>query len=280
MITNGFYISDNASPLLKADVHRLSRAVKTAVKAQGRHRDSCDANAMETCRALSAEGHLATHVMDGVAVLGKAIWSSDAEERVDRIGHDWVEVAEGGGAVIVDGAIGQFKGQLPRYEGGDRSDPSVLEAYAETAAADYSAAVKPWLQNLSPGLSDMIDMMEPLYDLIGDRKTIKSASGNFLAQYVEDEDDNLYLIGVASPSQKLRREDVTDFKDMVALLLSKLTSGKTLVTTPHENSMRMLDHVVREAKKQGIELQVEKGMKSAFGNKPELRYQQVEVRLR
>ena len=42
----------------------------------------------------------------------------------------------------------------------------------------------------------------------------------------------------------------------------------------------MLDHVVREAKKQGIELDVEKGMKSAFGDKPELRYQQVEVRAR
>ena len=160
------------------------------------------------------------------------------------------------------------------------AEDELTEAYAETDASDYSSAVTPWLKNLSPGLSDMIDMMEPMYDMIGDRKTIKSASGNFLAQYVEDNYDNLYLIGIASPSQKLRRGDVADFKDMVALLLSKLTSGKTRVTTPHENSMRMLDHVVREAKKQGIELDVEKGMKSAFGNKPELRYQQVEVRAR
>jgi hypothetical protein len=233
-------------------------------------------------KALRAEGYAAVHVLDGVAELAEPAWHPDSEQHRDRIGHDWVEVDEDGDVVIIDGAIRQFGGQVPRYRGGERWEDAdeLTEAYAEAPASEYSAAVKPWLRDLSPGLSDMIDLMEPMYDMIGDRKTIKSASGNFLAQYVEDEDDNLYLIGVASPSQKLRREDVADFKDMVALLLSKLVSGKTLVTTPHENSMRMLDHVVREAKKQGIELQVEKGVKSAFGNKPELRYQQVEVRAR
>jgi len=109
------YVSPGASPKLVADVQRLEPAVRTRVKARGRHTDSCDANAEEWAAALKSAGYAAEAHEDGLAVLETPVFHADTGEVRDSIGHDWCVVDENGTTVIVDGSIRQFKGQIPKY---------------------------------------------------------------------------------------------------------------------------------------------------------------------
>tara|TARA_Y100000034_G_scaffold47488_1_gene58465 strand:- start:386 stop:769 length:384 start_codon:yes stop_codon:yes gene_type:complete len=115
------YVSPGASRALREAVAANRHEVHICIIEQGRVADSCDANAAAWTRVLRRDGWDAVHVLDGVAVLAAPIWSEDAEEEVDHIGHDWTEVRDRDRrTVIVDGAIAQFDGQIPSYIGGDR----------------------------------------------------------------------------------------------------------------------------------------------------------------
>ena len=115
--TDGVYVSQGASEKLLSDIRRLTPAVRAKVREGRRHRDSCDANAEAWAAALRAAGYSADTVCDGVAELDSPIWHEDSGEMRDRIGHDWCVVDDAGKKIIVDGAIRQFKGQIPAYNG-------------------------------------------------------------------------------------------------------------------------------------------------------------------
>ncbi len=115
--TDGVYVSQGASEKLLSDIRRLAPAVRAKVREGKRHRDSCDANAEAWAAALRAAGYSADTVCDGVAELDSPIWHEDSGEMRDRIGHDWCVVDDAGKKIIVDGAIRQFKGQIPAYNG-------------------------------------------------------------------------------------------------------------------------------------------------------------------
>lgn len=114
--TGGVHVGGGASAKLRADVTRLLSSVHRAVRRDGRHVDSCDANAEHMAAALRGIGWAARVEMDGVAVLDEEIWHEDSESWRDRIGHDWVVVRDGTSDVVVDSSIRQFGGQTPTYE--------------------------------------------------------------------------------------------------------------------------------------------------------------------
>lgn len=101
-----------------------------------------------------------------------------------------------------------------------------------------------------------IDMVKLLYNDVVE-KTMSSDSGNFIAQWLEN-NEYVFIVGITSKNEKIKKEDLVDVYEFIHLLIERLTQGKQIVTTPNKRSIKLLDKMFKIMKKHGISVDFQK----------------------
>lgn len=70
----------------------------------------------------------------------------------------------------------------------------------------------------------------------------KEDNGTLLIAYSETE-DNILLLGIVSNKDKMNRTDISAISIWIDRLIEKMKQGKSLRTTPHELSLRLIKHI-------------------------------------
>lgn len=134
----------------------------------------------------------------------------------------------------------------------------------------------------------MVDMT--LTNFLGDAEVWETDSGNFIVKYYEMDNPSKYpmfsefsdkpiilLIGILSNNNKINRKDVPEIKELYNKLIDKFEDGFNLLTSPNKVSMKMLDSIIGQAKKRGINLKVTELDKLDYGDSDFLKYKTIFV---
>lgn len=70
----------------------------------------------------------------------------------------------------------------------------------------------------------------------------KEDNGTLLIAYGENT-SNIFLVGIVSSKDKMNRYDISAISSWIDRLIEKMKDGKTLLTTPHELSLRLIKHI-------------------------------------
>lgn len=148
---------------------------------------------------------------------------------------------------------------------------------------EYDELTRKNFYQKSPAVVDMAtqskEALQQFYPN-GELKTMKSGSGNFVAQWYETADE-IFLVGINTVQGKIRREDVGDLKRFIDMLISAMQGGKTLYTSPHKRSMQMLNGVKKKAEERGLNFSMQQSDAVDFGDgtDPELQFYQVTAQI-
>ena len=157
------------------------------------------------------------------------------------------------------------------------------EEIAPATDEEYDELTRKNFYQKSPTVVDMATQSKKALQQFypnGELKTMKSGSGNFVAQWYETADE-IFLVGINTVQGKIRREDVGDLKRFIDMLISAMQGGKTLYTSPHKRSMQMLNGVKKKAEERGLNFSMQQSDAVDFGDgtDPELQFYQVTARI-
>lgn len=112
------------------------------------------------------------------------------------------------------------------------------------------------------------------------QRVMKSDSGNFVVKWLET-DKLIAIIGLITNRGKLTREDMSDVYEFMDMLIDKVDSGVTVMTSPNRKSLAMIHKIKQRAEKQGISFNVEDeyigNVMGGDPNDPELQFSQVTI---
>ena len=114
---------------------------------------------------------------------------------------------------------------------------------------------------------------------LGNFKIEESDSGNLIAKWAE-KGNTVYIVGILSKKGHIVKGDLDDLNDWLYKLTEMLFAGKTIVTSPNEVSMMLIDRVAREVKKLGREIEKHPlGSSLTLKDHPLFKWQSYEINL-
>jgi ASC-1-like (ASCH) protein len=115
---------------------------------------------------------------------------------------------------------------------------------------------------------------------LGNFKVEESDSGNLIVKWAE-KGNTIYIVGILSKSGHVLKADVEDLNDWLYKLIEYLYEGKTIVTSPNEISMMLLDRVKKQLAKDGKEMTKNPiGPSLKLKDDPLFKWQSYEIRLK
>lgn len=112
------------------------------------------------------------------------------------------------------------------------------------------------------------------------QRVMKSDSGNFVVKWMET-DKLVAIIGLITNRGQLTREDMSDIYEFMDILIDKVDSGVTVMTSPNRKSLSMIHKIKQRAEKQGVSFNIkDQYIGNVMGgdlNDPELQFSQVTI---
>ena len=115
---------------------------------------------------------------------------------------------------------------------------------------------------------------------INNFKVEESDSGNLIVKWAE-KGDIVYIVGILSKSGHVLKSDVDDLNDWLYKIIEFLHAGKTIITSPNEISMMLIDRVGKQVAKEGKTIDKHAiGQSLQLKNDPLFKWQSYEIRLK
>lgn len=111
-------------------------------------------------------------------------------------------------------------------------------------------------------------------------KVEESDSGNLIVKWAE-KGDIVYIVGILSKSGHVLKSDVDDLNNWLYKIIEFLHAGKTIITSPNEISMMLIDRVGKQLAKEGKSIDKHAiGPSLKLKDEPLFKWQSYEIRLK
>lgn len=150
-------------------------------------------------------------------------------------------------------------------------------SYVNISVDEYNREIEKYFGE-SPELINLLRQQEGMYSRLGGREFCIS-TGNVLFRYRENPDKKqVYVVGLIAKKGRMVPSDLRDVLSIVDDFFEKLKDGWTILASVNSNSRKLIEHIKRKARHQGIPIKEVSHGEMGFLNRPEFTFETIELK--